>query len=449
MMSVTRLLVLTLLTAAPLASADVSSAAQAEPEPIEAFLRAFKNRADPQVRFHVAASQLDQALERAGQPADDLARALLRKKGEVVSDGEVGKLLDSVAQRKPALAARFLVQIARARFVAQGSKGSAHVAVGQLEVADGKVDPTMVMAQTPILEEGWFATEVGDLKRSLSFRSHGYQDLVVRLRDTEADVLCVGRVTLKPLPVDERASLKGRVVLDGAADASPAVVHLTVDIGPIVNTPSGGYSPRRSWPEGLSVPVSKDGQFVVEGLNPSDYYLRVSADGHVEFGRRVRLAPGGTLDVGTYRLLSSDLGFYLGKAAPKTEELAWEKDYASALKRAAAEKKPLLVMMTATWCGPCKLLEEKTLNDPWVRHFLSSFVVVKAYEDKEVERTYGLSGYPTLVFTDSSGKLAHKCVGYMPVINFSTECAKAFKALSVEPPSEMRKLIEKGMIKTE
>jgi thiol-disulfide isomerase/thioredoxin len=262
-------------------------------------------------------------------------------------------------------------------------------------------------------------------------------------------VLYVGRVTLKPLPAEERASLKGRIVLDGAPDAAGAVVRVQLDVGAMVNTPSNGYSPRSRWPESLTVPVSKDGRFAADGLNPSDYYVQVSAPGHVDFARQVRLAPGGQLDVGTYRLLNSDVGFYVGKAAPKTEALVWEKDYAAALKRAAAEKKPMLVMMTATWCGPCKLLEEKTLNDPWVRHFLSPFVLLQAFEDKEVERVYGFNGYPTLVFTDSSGKTAHKSVGYMPTIPFTGECAKAFKAMSTALPPEMETLVAKKVITLE
>src|SRR5262249_42486395 len=81
-------------------------------------------------------------------------------------------------------------------------------------------------------------------------------------------------------------------------------------------------------------------------------------------------------------------------------ELVGEKDYRSEIKKAKAEKKPLMILMTATWCGPCKLLEKETLDDPWVRYFLSDFVVVKSCEDKDVENAYGLTTYPTLVFTD-------------------------------------------------
>ncbi|HZU34521.1 MAG TPA: thioredoxin family protein [Gemmataceae bacterium] len=134
--------------------------------------------------------------------------------------------------------------------------------------------------------------------------------------------------------------------------------------------------------------------------------------------------PGQVMDLGTVRLMTTDLGFYIGEPAPKTEELKWEKDYASALKRAQAEKKPMLVMMTATWCGWCKKLEHDTLRDAWVRSFLSGFVLVKAFEDKDVEKRYGCSGYPTLVFTDSDGKLIHKVVGYEEWLSFSTDVCR-------------------------
>ena len=142
----------------------------------------------------------------------------------------------------------------------------------------------------------------------------------------------------------------------------------------------------------------------------------------IDLYKKLTLVAGQQLETETFRLFNSDLGFYIGKPAPPTQELAWEPDYKTALKRAETEKKPLLVMMTATWCGPCQLLEKQTLNDAWIRHFLSSFVVVKAYEDREVEQKYGLRGYPTLVFIDSSGKSVHTCVGYMPAFSFAGHC---------------------------
>ena len=115
--------------------------------------------------------------------------------------------------RKP-LAAKILVHIARAKIAAR-KIDLPNVVVGQLIVEDGQTDPTMVMAQMPISEDGYFVGEIGKLDRPISFRSHGYKDLDVQLTENDGDVVYVGQVKLKPLDKADQASLKGRVVLDG------------------------------------------------------------------------------------------------------------------------------------------------------------------------------------------------------------------------------------------
>lgn len=215
---------------------------------------------------------------------------------------------------------------------------------------------------------------------------------------------------------------------------------------PHPNTPHNGFSPRRRWPKSLSVPVSQSGEFEVDKLSPGEHTLVVSAAGHETFVKRINLSPGPQKEVCAINLRTNDIGFYIGKPAPKTGELAWEKDYPSALKKAQAENKPVMVMMTATWCGPCKMLEKETLNDPWVRHFLSSFVIVKAYEDRDVEKTYGLNGYPTLVFTDSTGKEASRTVGNQATLPFAGACAKAFHKLGRTLPPELQELAQKKVL---
>ncbi len=105
----------------------------------------------------------------------------------------------------------------------------------------------------------------------------------------------------------------------------------------------------------------------------------------------------------------------------------------------------MLVMMTATWCGWCKKLEADTLDDPWVRHFLAGFVLVKAFQDKDVDQKYGC-GYPTLVFTDDAGELAHKTAGYKLPMPFAAECARAFKKLALAPRPELKTLLDKKLV---
>jgi hypothetical protein len=66
-----------------------------------------------------------------------------------------------------------------------------HIVVGQVTVEGGKLDPTMVLAQMQILDEGYFAGEVGDLKKPLMFRAHGYEEKAVTFKGKEGEVICL------------------------------------------------------------------------------------------------------------------------------------------------------------------------------------------------------------------------------------------------------------------
>jgi thiol-disulfide isomerase/thioredoxin len=414
----------------------------------------------PTENMHALANELEEKLRASGDEAEKVAAEVLAVLPQVEKDPAVVEFVETLAKEKPVLAARLLAQVARASVMARNYDNAAF-AVGQLVVEDEQLDPVMVLAQMPILDEGYFAGEIGDVKRPLCFRAHGYEDLDVPLaadKDAEAGdgdyggekgiAILVGKVTLRPVPEDRRATLRGRIVLDASQDASSATLTLNAAVPP-VNTPYGGFSPRMSWPEGIKVSVHENGEFAAEGLNPSKYNVMVTDEEHVQKFQSVTLKPGETTDAGEVRLFASDLGFYIGHEAPETPELAWEADFKTALARSKEENRPLMVMMTATWCGPCKLLEAETLADPWIRHFLSNFVVVKAYEDREVEQKYGLNGYPTLVFCDSGGEQVHKTVGYQPAHSFATQCAKAIKGLDADLPAELQVLAEKKIIEVE
>lgn len=395
--------------------------------------------------FFGAAMNIEQQLAKKDKAADELAAALLKQKTAFVTNVDVVKMIDGlVAAGKQATAAEVLMYIAQGQQTVKALKRG-HVIVGQVVVADHKTSPEMVMAQMPILPDGYFAGPVGDLQRPVGFRAQGCENLDVPLAGKEGDVVYVGTVTLKPLSKDHEATLKGKLVLDGAKTADSAQVRLMLGVAGI-NTPHNGYSPRRRWPDPITASVDAKGEFTVSGLCPSQYYLQVQAKDHTGVSKTVEFKAGEVLDLGEVRLMSTDLGFYIGQPAPKTEELKWEKDYASALKRAQAEKKPMLVMMTATWCGWCKKLEHDTLSDPWVRHFLSGFVLVKAFEDKDVEKKYGCGGYPTLVFTDSEGKLIHKTVGYEERLSFSTEVCRAYTKMHEKLPVALKTLVAKKVI---
>ncbi len=104
--------------------------------------------------------------------------------------------------------------------------------------------------------------------------------------------------------------------------------------------------------------------------------------------------------------------FVAGWQMPKGS-LTWEHSEALASSRAKAEKRPLLVDFTATWCGACQELAKETFSDPRVmeKALAANFVAVKVDatndDDPQVDAVkgkYQVVGLPTVVIYDSDGK---------------------------------------------
>ncbi len=74
---------------------------------------------------------------------------------------------------------------------------------------------------------------------------------------------------------------------------------------------------------------------------------------------------------------------------------------------------PVLVDVTAVWCGPCRMI------DPIVRELAGEWqgkvkvVKLDADENPNVLMQYGILGIPTLMFF-KDGKLAERMTGYQP-----------------------------------
>jgi len=96
-------------------------------------------------------------------------------------------------------------------------------------------------------------------------------------------------------------------------------------------------------------------------------------------------------------------------------------DIQKALHEARKQKKPLWVMVSATWCGPCKLVEQHFLPDLQVQAFLwRHFVPLKVYAASGEANTpgadslasrYSVKVFPTFLVLEPSGKLFHRFQG--------------------------------------
>lgn len=88
--------------------------------------------------------------------------------------------------------------------------------------------------------------------------------------------------------------------------------------------------------------------------------------------------------------------------------------------KAVAKKdgKMIMVDLSATWCGPCKMMKKNIFTIPTVarffnKNFVSLFVECDIEKEKaaELKKLYGYSAFPTILFLNAEGELVHKMVG--------------------------------------
>jgi thioredoxin-related protein len=115
------------------------------------------------------------------------------------------------------------------------------------------------------------------------------------------------------------------------------------------------------------------------------------------------------------------------------EGLSWQQ----VKEKAKAENKFIFVDCFATWCGPCKMMDEKVYSMDSVGDIINkSFVSVRMqcdtskiddkavkvwYEDAhQIGLDYTITAYPTYLFFSPEGQIVHKGLGYHPPRDFVT-----------------------------
>ncbi len=116
--------------------------------------------------------------------------------------------------------------------------------------------------------------------------------------------------------------------------------------------------------------------------------------------------------------------------APRAETpVAFEKDYEAAMKKAAADKKPVFLKFETEWCGPCKTMTALVFTAKDVAAAADGVVCVKVDGDdqKELVKKYKVEAYPTGVLLDADGKEISRFVGYRGVKAMTEELKKLKK----------------------
>ena len=104
-------------------------------------------------------------------------------------------------------------------------------------------------------------------------------------------------------------------------------------------------------------------------------------------------------------------------------DVTWSNEsYAQVLARAKAEQKYVFIDFYATWCGPCKRLDEVTYPDAKASELLNSMIAVKWDAEKDpwlaTAKQYKVHAYPSLIVLDPSGVEVDRHLGYLPPEEF-------------------------------
>ncbi len=103
------------------------------------------------------------------------------------------------------------------------------------------------------------------------------------------------------------------------------------------------------------------------------------------------------------------------EAAP--DQAGWlQQDLETALARAKASGKPVLVDVYAEWCAECKELDTKTWPDPqvaaWVRDRAVAVRIDTYAVREDLAKRLGILGYPTVLLLDGDGRELRRVVGF-------------------------------------
>jgi thiol:disulfide interchange protein DsbD len=118
--------------------------------------------------------------------------------------------------------------------------------------------------------------------------------------------------------------------------------------------------------------------------------------------------------------------------------LSWEPYSEAVLEEARKQQKPVIIDFYATWCSPCRELDEITFHHPEVvKKAAQDFVMVKVDltqkgdpQHAHLLQQYQVKGVPTVVFLDAQGReiTGLRLVDYLPPDRFLLRMVQAKKS---------------------
>ena len=120
-----------------------------------------------------------------------------------------------------------------------------------------------------------------------------------------------------------------------------------------------------------------------------------------------------------------------------------EIDFSTALAKAKEEKKLIFIDAYAVWCGPCKMMDKNVfpqaeVGNVYNKHFVSLKIDMEKGEGITLAQKYGVRAYPSFLFVDSDGEVAHRSIGYQTPEQFI-----ALAEVAIDPERQLGALGKK------
>lgn len=116
----------------------------------------------------------------------------------------------------------------------------------------------------------------------------------------------------------------------------------------------------------------------------------------------------------------------------------WRTDYPAARQDAQSQNKPLLMTITASWCGACRQMDQLTFTDSRVKAIVDEkFVAVSVNSDQhpDVVSAFGVSALPTtLVLID--GQPTKRWTGFQDAATFARDLEALVGSSRPKPADE-------------